>query len=122
MKTGRTGKRRIAQQAFDRGQPDVVVGSSRGGGVALNVEIGNTPLVLIAPSWKKWASEVVLGAKAVILHSKRDDVLPIESSRELIARSGLPKDHLIVAGENHKMVDAEALEALMAAVERVGRT
>ena len=38
---------RIAQAEFDRHQPDVVVGSSRGGAVAMNINAGDTPLVLM---------------------------------------------------------------------------
>ena len=34
----------IAQVEFDRHHPDVVVGSSRGGAVAMNINIGSTPL------------------------------------------------------------------------------
>ena len=40
---------RTAQHAYDEGQPDVVVGLSRGGAVAMNIDIGETPLVLMCP-------------------------------------------------------------------------
>ena len=43
-----------AQAAFDASQPDVVVGSSRGGAVAMNLRSGNARLVLLCPAWKKW--------------------------------------------------------------------
>lgn len=43
---------RIAQAEFDRGKPDVVVGSSRGGAVAMNISAG-VPLVLLCPAWKR---------------------------------------------------------------------
>ena len=38
---------RIAQVEFERNHPDVVVGSSRGGAVAMNINSGSTPLVLL---------------------------------------------------------------------------
>lgn len=41
----------IAQRAFDECRPDVVVGSSFGGGVALQMDVGGAALVLIAPCW-----------------------------------------------------------------------
>ncbi|MHB8974353.1 MAG: alpha/beta hydrolase [Pirellulaceae bacterium] len=47
---------RIAQAEFNRGKPDVVVGSSRGGAVAMNINSGNTPLVLLRPAWKRWGT------------------------------------------------------------------
>src|ERR1700734_319806 len=54
---------KIAQEEFDRHQPDVVVGSSRGGAVAMNINSGNARLVLLCPAWKKWgtANTVRLG-------------------------------------------------------------
>ena len=37
----------IAQAEHDRHRPDVVVGSSRAGGGAMNLDSGDTPLVLL---------------------------------------------------------------------------
>jgi hypothetical protein len=37
----------IAQAEYDRHRPDVVVGSSRAGGGAMNLDSGDTPLVLL---------------------------------------------------------------------------
>jgi len=46
-----------AQKAYNECNPDVIVGSSRGGAVALNMQTGNTPMLLIAPAcetiWQK---------------------------------------------------------------------
>src|SRR5581483_5709189 len=47
---------RIAQYELDTHRPDVVVGSSRGGAVAMNVQSGDTPLVLLCPAWKRWGT------------------------------------------------------------------
>src|SRR5271168_2195737 len=47
---------RIAQAVFDKRQPQVVVGSSRGGAVAMNINSGNTLLVLLCPAWKKFGT------------------------------------------------------------------
>ena len=41
---------RIAQVEFDKHQPDVVVGSSRGGAVAMNINSGEAILVLLWPT------------------------------------------------------------------------
>ena len=46
----------IAQAEYDRHQPQVVVGSSRGGAVAMNLDSGDTPLVLLCPAWRKHGS------------------------------------------------------------------
>lgn len=110
----------IAQRSFDQSRPDVVVGSSRGGGVAMNIETRDVPLVLIAPAWRKWGTATTVKAGTIILHSQRDDVVPIEGSRELLRRSGLPEADLVVVGEDHRMVDKAAFDALLAAIERAG--
>jgi alpha-beta hydrolase superfamily lysophospholipase len=46
----------IAQAEFDQHRPDIVVGSSRGGAVAMNINVGSTRLVLLCPAWKKWGT------------------------------------------------------------------
>jgi len=47
---------KIAQEEFDQHQPVVVVGSSRGGAVAININSGDARLVLLCPAWKKWGT------------------------------------------------------------------
>src|SRR5208337_4217421 len=64
---------RIAQAEFDRYLPDVVVGSSRGGAVAMNIKAGDTPLVLLCPAWRRWGSAKSVKFGTVILHSPADD-------------------------------------------------
>jgi pimeloyl-ACP methyl ester carboxylesterase len=59
---------RIAQAEFDRGKPDVVVGSSRGGAVAMNLKI-DVPLVLLCPAWKRWGTATTVKPGTAILHS-----------------------------------------------------
>ena len=44
---------KIAQAEFDKHQPQAVVGSSRGGAVAMNIDSGDAKLVLLCPAWKK---------------------------------------------------------------------
>ena len=45
---------KTAQAEFDQHQPQVVVGSSRGGAVAMNIKSGGAKLVLLCPAWKKF--------------------------------------------------------------------
>lgn len=106
----------IAQEAFDTGDPDVVVGSSRGGAVAMNLETKDIPVVLIAPAWKRWGKAVRMKPGTIVIHSENDAVIPIEDSREAIAASGLPLESLVVSGADHNMVDDQAFDALMRAI------
>jgi len=58
---------RIAQAEFDRHHPDVVVGSSRGGAVAMNINAGSPPLVLLCPAWKHWGTARTVKPGTIIL-------------------------------------------------------
>jgi hypothetical protein len=106
-----------AQKASDQHQHDVVVGSSRGGAVAANIDSGSARLVLICPAWKKWGTAKSVKPGTVILHSRADDVVPFADSVELISMSGLPETALIEVGRDHRLADPEPLEALLRAVE-----
>ena len=108
---------RTAQMAFDEHQPDIVVGSSRGGAVAINIDSDTARLVLICPAWTKWGLAKTVKPRTQILHSRADDVVPFENSVELLANSGLPECALIEVGQDHRLADPEPLEALSRAVE-----
>ena len=106
-----------AQAEYDQHKPDVVVGSSRGGAVALNIKTEDTPLVLLCPAWKNWGTTKTLKPNSVILHSRQDDVIPFADSEELVVNSGLPPDTLIEVGDDHRLADEEPLEAMLEACE-----
>lgn len=108
---------RTAQAEYDRHRPDVIVGSSRGGAVAMNLDAGPTPLVLLCPAWKRWGRAGSVKPGTVILHSEADDVIPIAESRELVQASGLPASALIVVGTDHRLADPEPLKAMLEACE-----
>src|SRR4051812_5362579 len=109
---------RIAQAEYDRHRPDVIVGSSRGGAEAMNLDSGSTPLVLLCPAWKRWGTATTVKPGTVILHSEADDVIPLADSRELIQNSGLDESALIVVGTDHRLADPEPLQAMLEACER----
>jgi len=103
---------RIAQAKFDEHQPEVVVGSSRGGAVAMNINSGDEKVVLLCPAWKNWGTARTVQPSTVILHSRADDVIPFADSEELVKNSGLPASALIEVGNNHWLTDKEPLEAM----------
>src|ERR1700676_2941130 len=104
---------KIAQDDFDKHQPDVIVGSSRGGAVAMNIKSGAARLVLLCPAWKKWGTVKTLKLGTVILHSRADDVIPFADSEELVRNSGLPASALIEVGSVHRLADQESLERML---------
>ena len=111
---------RIAEAEYQKHSPDVIVGSSRGGAVAVNMESGDTPLVLLCPAWMNWGTATAVKPNTIILHSRQDDVIPFSDSEELVAQSGLPPDTLIEIGNDHRLADPEPLRAMLEACERLG--
>lgn len=107
----------IAQREYDRTHPDVVVGSSRGGAVAMNIDSADTPLVLLCPAWKRWGTATRVKPGTVILHAEADEVIPIADSRELLRNSDLPDDALIVVGTEHRLADPVALDGMLHAIQ-----
>ena len=110
---------RIAQAAFDRHQPDVVVGSSRGGSVAMNINSGNAKLILLWPAWKNWGSATKVKPGAVILHCRTDEIIPFADSEEL---SNVSRATLIETGSDHRLADPQSLAAMLDAVETASET
>ncbi|XZE22114.1 CPXCG motif-containing cysteine-rich protein [Pirellulaceae bacterium SH449] len=109
-----------SQRAFDDFQPDVVVGSSRGGALAMNLKLVDTPLVLLCPAWKRWGSVQTTSSRTAILHSRRDDVIPFEDSELLISRSGLGRECLIETGTDHRLADDQSLAIMLWVSELLG--
>ena len=108
-----------AQAEFDQHQPQIVVGSSRGGAVAMNINSGSAKLVLLCPAWKNWGTARTVRPDAVILHSRADDVIPFADSEELARNSGAT---LIEVGTDHRLAEPEPLAAMLRACEEATAT
>jgi alpha-beta hydrolase superfamily lysophospholipase len=105
---------RIAQAEFDQHRPQVVVGSSRGGAVAMSIDSGEAKLVLLCPAWKKYGTARTAKPGTVILHSRADDVVPFADSEELAKNSGATS---IEVGTDHRLADPEPLAEMRSACE-----
>jgi hypothetical protein len=108
---------RIAQAEFDKHKPAVIVGSSRGGAVAMNINSGEAKLVLLCPAWKRHGTANMVKPGTVILHSWADDVVSFADSEELIKNSGLPASALIEVSTDHRLADPEPLRKMLEACE-----
>lgn len=106
---------RIAQAEVDAHRPEVIVGSSRGGAVAMNLEPRGARLVLLCPAWRRWGTATAVPPGTVILHSRLDDVVPFADSETLLRNSGLPPTSLIEVGNDHRLADPEPLAAMLRA-------
>jgi predicted alpha/beta hydrolase family esterase len=102
-----------ARHAIMSHNPDVVVGSSRGGAVAMAARPA-MPLILVAPAWVKYAPWATISARTTVIHSIEDDIVPFEHSEKLRDVFGA---NLIEAGMGHRMSDFDALAAILSAVE-----
>jgi hypothetical protein len=111
----------IAQTEFDQHQPQVVVGSSRGGAVAMNINSGKARLVLLCPAWKKFGLVKTVKAGTVILHSRADNVIPFADSEVLIRNSGLSASALVEVGNDHRLADPEPLARMLRECEGLHR-
>ena len=106
----------IARTAFETHRPAVVVGSSRGGALALALQPNNAAVVLMCPAWRRFAPDAHALPGTVILHAEADEIVPFADSLALINRSGLPAVALIRTGSDHRLGDEASLVLL---VERV---
>jgi hypothetical protein len=111
-----TGAVQTAQAAFNAFCPDVIVGSSRGGAVAMNLDSGETPLILLAPAWKVWGTARSLNKNCIVIHSPHDEFIPLSASTELCDRS---RATLVIAGKDHRLNCDEGQRALKDALQQV---
>lgn len=109
---------RTAQAEYDQHQSDVIVGSSRGGAIAMNIKLGKTSLVLLCPAWKDWGTAKTIKPNSVIVHSRADDVIRFSDSKELVAQSALPSKTLIEVGNDHRLADPEPLAKMLEIAEK----
>ena len=107
---------RIAQDEFDKHQPQVVVGSSTGRRRRDEHRQRRARLVLLCPAWKKWGTVKTVKPGTVILHSRADDVVPFADSEELAKQRA--ESTLIEVGTDHRLADPEPLAAMLKACER----
>ena len=101
-----------AQEAYDEFRPDVIVGSSRGGAVAMNMDSGETPLILLAPACRQWGKARSVKSNCVVIHSHHDEFVPFEDSVVLCGKSGAK---LIAAGKDHRLNCREGRKATVEA-------
>jgi pimeloyl-ACP methyl ester carboxylesterase len=110
---------RIACRALEDAAIDVLIGSSRGGAVAMRIASASPPpLVLLAPAWRRCGVEPVVRRDTRILHGIKDDVVPLADSIELEAKNRLPAENLLPINDDHRLASPLALETLLQTVAR----
>src|SRR5579883_3283509 len=85
------GPGRTAQAEYERHHPEVLVGSSWGGAVAMNLNSGSTPWGLACPAWRWWdRARTRQAGDDHILHAEADDMIPMAESRLLVRERQRP--------------------------------
>jgi pimeloyl-ACP methyl ester carboxylesterase len=108
---------RAAQEAFDLIRPDLVVGVSRGGALALNMATGTTPLILLAPAWRMWGKATSTDSPCVIVHAEADRIISYRDSVRLAAAS-LHAILISVKNDGHRLNGSRGREALFQALSK----
>lgn len=105
---------KIAEDVINYEKPDVVVGSSRGGAVAMAANTKDCKVILIAPAWKRFGVSSDLKPGTIVLHSESDDIVPFEDTQELFRKNtGL---EIIACEDNHRMSSDETLQKILECV------
>lgn len=92
---------------------DLVIGSSRGGAVAMRLET-DKPVLLLAPCWKPYGVEGrVPNGRTTIIHGFHDEVVPYEDVETLAAKNGIA-DKLLLVSDDHGLSGSVDLIAMMA--------
>ncbi len=106
-----------AQRELDEFQPDVIVGSSRGGAVAMNLKCGETPRILLAPAYRVFGAADSCHSRDVIVHGVHDNLISVDDSRKLAERSSA---RFVLVDSDHRQNCARGRSGLITALEMVG--
>lgn len=108
-----------AQVAYNSFHPDLVVGASRGGSVAMTIQVASdVPMLLLAPAykWFGWIGgrTMTTHPNVIVMHSRYDEGIPFTDSVELCQKC--PQAKLIEAGSDHSLNTPDAILTWMKAV------
>jgi len=115
---------RVQREAMASHDPDVVVGSSFGGAVlAFLLREGSWrgPTLLLAPAAEKlgYPGALPSGVPVMIVHGLRDDVVPIEDSRRLVATGTPGIVQLLEVDDEHPLRSLVSEDRLAGLVRQV---
>lgn len=98
--------------------PDLVVGSSQGGAVAmaLQKDLPESKYLLIAPAWNTFGVDPEIKADTTIIHGANDWVVPLRDSKRL---AKMNKCSLKVVNDSHHL--PESFGAILNEVENVSQ-
>ena len=86
--------------------------------MAMNIDSGSTPLVLLCPAWKRWGTAKTVKPGTVILHSRAESDAVCRQPWNWCGTAACPESALIVVGNEHRLADPEPLAKMLEACER----
>lgn len=98
-----------AREAVRLHAPRVIVGSSYGGAIAVQLAteglLPGIPLVLVAPAAKRLGapSRLPAGSRAIIFHAREDPIVPYADSVELADAPGTQVTLVTIEGADHPL-------------------
>jgi hypothetical protein len=93
-------------------QADLIVGSSRGGAVAMGLTT-DKPLLLLAPAWKMFGVEPKLPSPTtIVIHGTEAERVPHTDSEELMVVNGAGGNLMLVT-DTHSLNRPETVELIV---------
>lgn len=114
-----------AGQALREFAPDIVVGMSLGGAVALNLGQKGLPLVLVAPAWNWYG--LTLGkvraapSRTIVIHSRRDTVVRFKASQKLLQNAQLSPSEKRVAADIEAALNIRGYNVIQQRLIAIGK-
>lgn len=117
------GSVRVQADEIAAQEPDVLVGSSFGGAVALAIlqrGLYTGPTLLLAPAYRHYGlpGRIPEGVRVLVVHGTRDETIPVDDSREL-AKTGSPGSvALVEVDDEHRLASLLETDELALLVRR----
>lgn len=105
-----------AQKTYLEFKPDLVVGSSRGAAIAINIDTEESPLLLLSPAWFYFGKKDKTKENSIIIHSEKDVLVPVSHSLKLAKNSNC---EIIIAGQDHRLNCEDAKKAISDALKKL---
>jgi predicted esterase len=98
----------IVDTATEKFEPDVIVGTSQGGPVAMRMakKFPKARLILLAPAWKIFNQPPDVGPDTIVIHGRKDKVVPYQHSVELCEKNNC---RLIWTDDGHDLTKAQKI-------------
>lgn len=105
----------IIKETIEKHDPEVVVGSSMGGALAMAMqgEFPGVPMILIAPAWRTFGVEPKIENPCIVFHANQDSLVALKDSKELVEKN--PKVELRIVEDDHRV--NKHLDKILAEVE-----